>query len=137
LFLLEIKVMSHGMLAIGGSVSLLIGSMMLIRTNSTLEFARISHSVIISSTVVTALFFLFVIGIGLRAQRSKPVTGIEGMLGAVGETLGTLNVTGTVRIHGEVWNAESISGMIHEGEKVRVTGIKDLKLFVEAEPKIG
>ncbi|WP_018611314.1 NfeD family protein [Segetibacter koreensis] len=137
LFLLEIKVMSHGMLAIGGSVSLLIGSMMLIRTNSTLEFARISHSVIISSTIVTILFFLFVIGIGLRAQRSKPVTGIEGMMGAVGETLGTLNVTGTVRVHGEVWNAESVSGVISEGEKVRVTGIKDLKLYVEAEPKVG
>jgi len=135
LFLLEIKVMSHGMLAIGGALSLLIGSMMLIRTNSTLESARISHSVIIASTVVTVLFFLFVIGIGLKAQRAKPVTGMEGLIGEAGETLSILNLTGTVHVHGEVWNAESVSGMISKGEKVRVTGIKDLKLYVEAELK--
>ncbi len=135
LFLLEIKVMSHGMLAIGGAVSLLLGSMMLIRTSSTLEFARISHSVIIASTAVTVLFFLFVIGVGLKAQRAKPVTGVEGLMGEVGETLVTLDLTGTVRVHGEVWNAESISGMISKGEKVRVAGIKDLKLFVEPSAK--
>lgn len=56
LFLLEVKIISHGMLAIGGAASLLIGSMMLIRTSSSLEFARISHSVIIASTAVTVLF---------------------------------------------------------------------------------
>lgn len=135
LFLLEVKVMSHGMLAIGGSVSLLIGSMMLIRRSSSLEFASISYSVIIASTAVTVLFFLFVVGIGLKAQRAKPVTGIEGLMGEVGETLANLNLGGTVRIHGEVWNAESISGAIGKGEKVRVAGIKDLKLYVEALPK--
>lgn len=135
LFLLEIKVMSHGMLAIGGAVSLLIGSMMLIRTSSSLELARISHSVIITSTAVSVLFFLFVIGIGLKAQRAKPVTGVEGLMGEIGETLGILNLTGTVRVHGEVWNAESISGIISKSEKVRVTGIKDLKLYVEVQPK--
>lgn len=131
LFLLEIKIMSHGMLAIGGVVSLLLGSMMLIKTNSSLESARISYSVIIVSTIVTALFFLFVIGLGLKAQRAKPVTGIEGLITETGETLDVLDTTGTVRVHGETWNAESVSGVISKGEKVRVTGIKNLKLFVE------
>ncbi len=135
LFLLEVKVMSHGMLAIGGALSLFLGSMMLIRTSSALEFARISHSVIIASTAVAILFFLFVIGAGLKAQRVKPVTGAEGLIGEVGETRSTLNLTGTIHVHGEVWNAESISGMIDKGEKVRVTGIKDLKLYVEAQNK--
>src|SRR3954466_5334935 len=79
LFLLEVKIMSHGMLAIGGVFSLLMGSLMLIHTNSTLEFASISRSVIITTTIITALFFLFVIGMGLKAQRAKPITGIEGM----------------------------------------------------------
>lgn len=132
LFLLEVKIISHGMLAIGGAASLLIGSMMLIRTSSSLEFARISHSVIIASTAVTVFFFLFVIGIGLKAQRAKPVTGVEGLVGQIGETLVTLDPAGTVRVHGEVWNAESVSGVIGRGEKVCVTGIKDLKLYVEA-----
>ncbi len=131
LFLLEVKVMSHGMLAIGGIVSLLLGSMMLVRTSSTLELASISYSIIIASAAVTALFFLFVIGAGLKAQRAKPVTGIDGLIGETGETLDRLNLTGTVHVHGEVWNAESVSGMIDRGEKVQVTGIKDLKLFVQ------
>lgn len=136
LFLLEVKVMSHGMLAIGGAASLLLGSMMLVRTRSSLEFARISHSIIIASTAFTALFFLCVIGIGLKAQRAKPVTGIEGLMGEVGETLGILDLTGRVRVHGETWNAESVSGMINKGEKVRITGIKDLRLYVEARPEV-
>ena len=131
LFLLEIKIVSHGLLAIGGVISLLLGSMMLIRASSSLEFVRISRGIIISSTAVTALFFLFIIGLGLRAQRLKPVTGIEGLIGEIGESLGALDPTGRVRVHGETWNAESSTGNIKQGEKVRVTGIKDLKLYVE------
>lgn len=131
LFLLEIKVVSHGMLAIGGVASLLLGSMMLIRTSSPLETAHISYSVIITTTIVTALFFLSVIGLGLKAQRAKPITGVEGLIGATGETLDDLNVTGSVKVHGEIWNAESVSGEINKGEKVRITGIKNLRLYVE------
>jgi membrane-bound serine protease (ClpP class) len=131
LFLLEIKIVSHGLLAIGGIISLFLGSMMLIRANSSLEFVRISRSVIISTTLVTALFFLLIVGLGLRAQRRKPVTGIDGLVGETGESLDILDPFGRVRVHGEVWNAESISGNIESGEKIRITAIKDLKLYVE------
>ena len=75
LFLLEIKIVSHGLLAIGGVISLLLGSMMLIRSGSSLEVVRISRSVIFAATAVSALFFLFVLGFGIRAQRLKVVTG--------------------------------------------------------------
>jgi membrane-bound serine protease (ClpP class) len=81
--------------------------------------------------VVTALFFLFVIGLGLKAQRAKPVTGLEGLIRQTGEALNILDTAGTVRVHGEIWNAESVSGIIEKGEKVRITGIKNLKLYVE------
>jgi membrane-bound serine protease (ClpP class) len=77
------------------------------------------------------MFFLFVVGAGLKAQRSKPISGIEGMIGKVGETLNTLNPAGTVQIHGETWNAESVSGVIGIQQKVRVTAIQNLKLYVE------
>ncbi len=79
LFLLEIKIISHGLLAIGGIISLLLGSMMLIKSGSSLEFVRISRSVIISATALSALFFLFIIGFGIKAQRLKVVTGLEGI----------------------------------------------------------
>jgi membrane-bound serine protease (ClpP class) len=132
LFLLEIKIVSHGLLAIGGIVSLLLGSMMLIRSDSGLDIARISRSVIYGATAVSALFFLFVLGFGIRAQRSKVVTGIEAMIGNTGEVIEMLNPIGTVRVNGETWNAESLSGAITRGEKVRIKEMKNLKLYVEA-----
>jgi membrane-bound serine protease (ClpP class) len=131
LFLLELKIVSHGLLAIGGIVSLLLGSLMLIRPDSSWNFVSLSLSVIITSIVITAFFFLFVIGLGIRAQRTKPVTGIEGMIGSIGETIETINPSGRVQVHGETWNAESIHGAINKGEKVRVVGIKNLKLHIE------
>jgi membrane-bound serine protease (ClpP class) len=131
LFLLEIKIVSHGLLTIGGIVSLLLGSLMLIRADSNQQFLTISRSVIISSVAVTAFFFLTIIGIGLRAQRLKPVTGLEGLIGETGEALEALIPTGMVRLHGEHWKAESVEGNINQGEKVRVIRIQDLKLYVE------
>ena len=131
LFLLEIKIVSHGLLAIGGTVSLLLGSLMLIRPDASWNFMSLSLSVIITSVAVTAFFFLFVIGLGIKAQRAKPVTGVEGMIGNIGESLDTLDPVGRVHVHGESWNAESTSGTINKGEKIRVVGIKNLKLYVE------
>jgi membrane-bound serine protease (ClpP class) len=131
LFLLEIKIVSHGLLAIGGIVSLLLGSMMLIKSAPSLEVIKISRSVIFSATTVSALFFLFVIGLGVKAQRNKVVTGKEGMAGAIGEVIDMLTPTGTIKVYGEIWNAESVSGSIGKGEKVRVVEMKNMKVFVE------
>jgi len=130
LFLLEIKIISHGLLAIGGVVSLLLGSIMLFRTSSTPDIVSLSWSVIITSTLVTATFFLFVVGMGLKAQRLKPVTGVDALIGETGESLSLLDPVGTVQVHGETWNAESVSGKINQGQKIRVNGIKGFTLFV-------
>jgi membrane-bound serine protease (ClpP class) len=131
LFILEIKITSHGLLGIGGVIALVLGSMMLIRTESALEFARISWGVIIPTAITTALFFFVLVAFAVKGQRAKPVSGIEGMIGEVGETLAKLEPVGMVRVHGELWTAESLSGNIEIGQKVRVRYIKDLKLFVE------
>ena len=131
LLLLEIKVVSHGMLAIGGIVALLTGSLMLIKPGSGLEVMRISRALIISTVTVTSGFFLFVIGMGIKAQRRKPVTGIKALEGEPAFALDELDPSGRVSIHGEIWNAVSISGMINTGEQVRVTEVKNLVLYVE------
>ena len=131
LFLLEIKIVSHGLLAIGGTVSLFLGSVMLIKPGSSMEFSSISRAVIYSVTVLSALFFLFVLGAGLRAQRRKVVTGAEAMTGATGEVIEILDPSGIVELNGEIWAAESVSGTIAKGEKVKVRERKSLKLFVE------
>lgn len=131
LFVLEIKITSHGLLATGAVISLLLGSMMLIHSSSALESADIPASIIIGATVITTLFFLFVIGFGLKAQRSKVVTGIEAMIGAEAESLTDLDPAGKVKFQGEVWNAASVSGKISKGQKVRICAMKDLTLYVE------
>ncbi len=131
LFVLEIFVISHGLLAIGGVVSLLIGSLMLIRTGPGFEFLAISRSLIVTTTIITALFFLFIVGMGLRAQKYKPVSGAEGMIGEEGEAISLLNPIGRIKIHGEEWNAEAIAGSIEATKKVKVVRVENLKLFVE------
>lgn len=130
LFLLEIKIVSHGVLAIGGIISLLLGSMILIRSGSG-EVGKISWAVIISTTIVTSLFFLFIIGMGLRAQRLKPFIGAGSFIGDTGITKDLLNPAGMVQIHGELWQAESVSGLINKDETVRVKSMEGFKLFVE------
>jgi membrane-bound serine protease (ClpP class) len=131
LFILEVKIVSHGILGIGGVIALALGSLMLIRTDSALEVIRISRSVIIATTIASSLFFFFLIRMAVNAQKAKPITGIEGIVGDVGETLARLEPSGMIRVHGELWKAESISGTIDKGEKVKVTAIKNLTLYVE------
>jgi membrane-bound serine protease (ClpP class) len=130
LFVLEIKVTSYGILTIGGVVSLLLGSLMLIKEETTFEVIRISTSVIITTTALTTLFFLFLIGAGLRAQKGKPVTGIEGFIGETGVVLEDLDPAGTVRVHGEIWRAESTEGKLEVGTKIKVVSMENFKLIV-------
>jgi membrane-bound serine protease (ClpP class) len=138
LFLLEIKIVSHGLLGIGGVVSLLLGSMMLIRTDETWHVASLSWTVIITAVTISSLFFLFVIGMGLKAQRAKPAIGLEAMIGEIGQSLSELNPGGTVRMHGEIWKTISKAGFIAEGKKVVVTGFLNFTLQVEPynEPSV-
>jgi membrane-bound serine protease (ClpP class) len=135
LFIAEIKIVSHGLLAIGGVISLLLGSIMLFRSESALEYVQISWSVIIATVVATFLFFTFVIGVGIRALKSKLTTGSEGLVGEVGDSLTVLNPEGNVKVHGEIWNAVSVSGRISKDVKVRVVGVDNLTLRVELVAK--
>jgi len=130
LFLLEIKVVSHGLLTIGGIISLILGSIMLINTETTLEVFKISWQVILVIVILTAGFFIFAIGFGIKAQTLKPATGTEGIIGETGETISDLGPEGQVRIHGEIWNAESLDGPVSKGTKVKVTQVSNLKLMV-------
>ena len=123
--------MSHGMLAIGGAVSTFLGSIMLIRTSSVLEFVEISWSVILASVIISTFFFVVIIGLGVKAQRRKPTTGVEGLTGESGDVIETLKPEGVVRVHGELWNAELLSGTIEKGSRIRVIKINGLKLLVE------
>ncbi|NLE34229.1 MAG: nodulation protein NfeD [Bacteroidales bacterium] len=130
LFIAEIKVVSHGLLTIGGVISLILGSIMLIDADSTLEVMKISWKVILVIVIFTVAFFVFAIGFGIKAQTRKPTTGAEGIIGEEGETISNLDPEGQVRVHGEIWNAESPDGFISQGTRVIVTAISNLRLTV-------
>jgi membrane-bound serine protease (ClpP class) len=130
LFLAEIKVTSYGLLTLGGIVSFVLGSLMLIETESALEFLELSWTLVVAVSLLTALFFAFVIGFGLRAQKKKPTTGKEGLVDEVGVCVTPLKPEGTVRVHGELWNARAQSGTLREGDQVRVVAVEDLTLIV-------
>jgi len=131
LFILEIKVISYGMLTIGGIISLFLGSIMLIDKDSFLNVINISMELIILVVTLTALFFLFAITFGIRAHRKKITTGPEGIVGERGVTLSTLNPTGSVKVHGEIWTAESEEGKMEKGKTVIVSRLEDLKIYVK------
>jgi len=135
LFILELKIVSHGLLAIGGIVSLLLGSLMLIESESSLEFVSLSWGVIIPAVLLTTLFFLFAIGMGIKAQRRKPVTGSEGIVGETGKAITALNPEGQVRVHGEIWKAVTESGSIKQGTTVTVQRVDNLRLTVRSAEK--
>jgi len=131
LLVLELFVVSHGLLAIGGIVSLYLGSMMLIKVSSPLEVAAISKLLIITTTALMGLLFTFVIGAGLKAQKRKIVNGLEAMTGLTGIALEALEPKGQVKVKGEIWNASAIAGHIKKGEAVKINEIKKLVLYVE------
>jgi membrane-bound serine protease (ClpP class) len=124
-FLAEVKVMSHGLLAIGGVISLVLGSLILFQGRGT----QLSWSIILGATGSTALFFLFVVGKGLSAQRLKVTTGRKGLVGTRALALGRLAPAGQVRIGGELWNATSESE-VEAGTEVVITGVEGLTLRV-------
>ncbi|UCH65538.1 MAG: nodulation protein NfeD [Ignavibacterium sp.] len=131
LFILEIKIVSHGALSIGGVIALFLGSMMLIDTESILEAMEISMELIILIVILTAAFFLFAISLGIKAQRRKPATGPEGIVGEKGITVTKLSPSGEVSVHGEFWKAESLDGDIKKGESIEVMEIANLILKVK------
>ncbi len=127
LFVLEVKVASHGLLTIGGVVAMIIGSIMLI--DSPLPFMRVSLAVIIPSVLATALFFLFAVGMGIRAQRRPVTTGSEGLVGEVGVARTPVSQDGTVFVRGELWSARSDES-VNAGDAVVVLAVEGMRVKV-------
>lgn len=130
LFIAELHAPGTGILALGGIVSFILGSMMLINAEKE-PYVRISLSVIITAAIVTALFFIFAVGLTIRTQRRKPTTGAEGMIGLTGTTKTELTPEGSILVHGELWRARAKTGTIASGKRVKVVDIDDLTLIVE------
>jgi membrane-bound serine protease (ClpP class) len=129
LLILEVKITSHGVLAIGGILSLIFGSLMLF--DSPLPEMRVGLRMILPVTLTLAAILLFLVNLGVRAQRQPAVTGESGMLLAPGQALTAIPPGGTGRVatHGEIWTATAAEP-IHAGDPVVVTRVQGLVLTV-------
>lgn len=126
--ILELKIVSHGILAIAGIISLIIGSIMLVNLPSSI--LSISWKTIMVVVLMTTIFFFGVLSFALKAQLSKVKTGKEGLIGEVGRAKTDVLEKGKVFLHGELWNARS-EELIKEGEEVVVVGVDGLTLRVK------
>lgn len=132
MFIAEIKVPSYGLLTVGGVISMVLGSLMLIRTD--IPSMQVSLWVILPTAVATAGFFVLVIGMAWKTHKKKSVAGIEGFIGVSGIAKTEINPSGQILIQGELWEAES-SEPIREGETIEVTAIEGLKLRIKRSYK--
>ncbi len=128
LFIAEMKVISHGILTVGGIVSLFIGSLMLF--DSPDPAMRVSYQVMIPTLVVISLFFVGIIMLVVRAQLRKRHTGKEGMINKEGTSITDIGETGKVFVKGEYWHAMS-DKFIKEGSRIKVVGVDGLLVKVE------
>jgi len=130
LFIMEAKFASHGVLLLGGIVSMFLGAIFLIR--SPLTPGGVSMGVALGVTLPVALLTVFLMRLVLKSRGWKTTTGKEEMLGAEGVVTAALPAQGEgmIRVHGELWRAAA-SSPVPEGALVRVTRVDGLKLFVE------
>ena len=126
-FILEASVASYGLLAIGGVISMLLGSLMLIKTDA--EFYQLSWGVILPVVGLATVFSLFIVGMGVRAMRQQPLTGVEGMVGLIGIAKTAVAPQGQVSVHGELWEAIS-DQPLQPGDRAEVTKVEGLTLYV-------
>lgn len=131
LLILEVKIASFGVLAAGGIVSLIFGSLMLFE--SPVPELRLGLRVVLPVTLGLSAIVLFLVHLAVQAQRRRSVTGPSGMLGEVGRALTAIEPggVGRVLVHGEIWNATAAEP-VAAGEEVVVTAVRGLKVTVRS-----
>ena len=125
LFIVDIKAPTHGVLTAGGILSFIAGAALLFYQ----PFMTIPWASILGLAIFTAAFFAFVIAKVIRAQKRKPLTGMEALVGQIGEARTRLDPTGLVYVEG-LWQAEALDPPIPPGTPVEVVGYKGLRLYV-------
>ena len=128
LLIAEIKIASHGVLTIGGVVSMVLGSFMLYEAPE--AGFRVSWAVILPTVGASAGLVVWAVSAGLRAMMRPPTTGVAGMIGQRAVVRAALDPEGQVQLDGELWRAVAEDAPVPAGETVRVTGVDGLTLRV-------
>jgi membrane-bound serine protease (ClpP class) len=129
LFILEIKVVSHGMLAVGGLVCLVVGSLMLFR--GPIPEMRLPLLAVLPASLTLAAACTLAVRLAVRARWAPVATGAEGLRGEIGTAVSDLAPEGKVFVHGEIWDAVSAAGPLSMNTRVRVVRVEAMRLTVE------
>lgn len=133
LFILEVKIVSYGLLTIGGIVAMIFGSLMLIDVNQAPEVLKaVSLKVILPIVIFTAAFVIISLTLALKAHKAKPTTGIEGMIGETGQTITDVDKTGMAIVHGEYWKVRSDTPIL-KGTEIVVLDVD--RMVLKVKPK--
>lgn len=127
LFAAEVKVASYGLLTVSGLVAMILGAMMLV--DAPIPEMRLSLSTLLPAALGMALGTFTLVSLALAAQRQKPTTGVEGMVGEPGLVEVALEPEGWVTVRGERWRAQS-EAYLPRGSKVTVEAVEGLSLKV-------
>lgn len=130
-FILEAKFPTHGILGVGGVVSMVLGALMLVR--SPLTGMGVSLGAALGVTIPCAIIMIVLMRLVIQSRRWKLSTGREQLIGEIGEVteaVGAGDVPGMIFVHGERWRAESKIS-IPRGAHVRVRRVQGLTLHVE------
>ena len=121
---------SFGIAGLGGIAAFAIGALFLFDPEQSDIPIAVSWQVVVGLTALSAVFFVGILGVAVRA-RGRPVqTGAEQMIGSTGVAVSWDGNKGRVHVHGEIWDAQSRQ-VIGKGQKVRVVGRSGLTLTVE------
>ena len=126
LFIVDIKAPTHGVLTAGGIASFIIGSLILFNS----PYSRVSISLVVTVGLATGAFFAFVVAKAIGAQRRRPTTGAEGLVGEIAVVRKALTPAGTVLIKGELWTAETEAGAVERDQRVEVLRREGFRLWV-------
>ena len=134
LYVAEIKITSHGLLGVFGTISLILGGLFLF--NSPSGAVRVGWPVLLVVAIVALLFFSVVVRKIAVAMRRPHATGLNSLIGATGVVRMALEPFGQVKVNGELWRARSEEGELVEDAQIEVVGIEGLTLVVrrQAEP---
>ncbi len=127
LFALEAKFVTHGVLAIGGITTLVIGSLLLV--DAPIPEMRVKLATALGVSIPLGIITVFLMSVAIRARRNKVVTGIEGLIGEIAIAQTELAPAGKVFVHGEIWDAVA-SANVPAGQRVFVQKVDGLQLRV-------
>jgi membrane-bound serine protease (ClpP class) len=131
---IDVSTPTHGVASVVGVITLIAGMQVLLNQPGGEEFGRLSAPLVITLSIGTALFFGFIVAKGLRAQRARPVTGAESLVGALGIARGDLAPEGFVFVQGERWMAVAEEDEVKVGARVEVVAMDGMRLKVRCAP---